>query len=229
MPRAVKTGSTSAPRKRAAPVRGRPKDLGKRLAVLEAAQELFARDGLEGTSMEAIARLAGVSKVTLYSHFTDKDALFREAVTQVCHTHNPPQQYELLSGQPLIERFTLIAEGFFDLITSDAALALCRLMAGNHERHRKLSALFWQAGPEHSIALLSTLLRTATEAGELKVANPEEAAGQFFCLIKGPYHLQMLVGATDSIPADERRRHIDAAVKLFLAAYSPEQKAAKPV
>ena len=211
--------------KRSTPL-GRPKDQDKRLAVLEAAKTLFSRDGLEATSMEAIAKLAGVSKVTLYSHFADKDELFREAVELVCRAHTPDTHYEFAAGQNLRERFTLIAEGFFDLIVGEDSLQLTRLMASNPERHRKLSALFWQAGPEKTIALLSKMLIAATESGELRVTNPSEAASQFFCLIKGPYHLQMLVGAIEAVSADERRQHIDASVDVFLRAYS--KVSAKP-
>ncbi|WP_083844645.1 TetR/AcrR family transcriptional regulator [Hydrocarboniphaga effusa] len=205
---------------REAPSRGRPKDQDKRLAVLESAKTLFSRDGLESTSMEAIAKLAGVSKVTLYSHFVDKDELFREAVEQVCRAHTPDTHYEFAAGQNLRERFTMIAEGFFDLIIGEDSLQLTRLMASSPERHRKLSALFWQAGPEKTIALLAKMLVAATDSGELQVTNPAEAASQFFCLIKGPYHLQMLVGAIEAVPAAERRQHIDASVDVFLRAYS---------
>ena len=50
---------------------GRPKDQAKRLAILEAAKTLFMRNGYEGSSMDAIAAEAGVSKLTVYNHFTD--------------------------------------------------------------------------------------------------------------------------------------------------------------
>ena len=59
---------------------GRPKDLGKRDAILDAAKRLFATHGFDGTSMDAIAKTAEVSKLTVYSHFGDKESLFREVV-----------------------------------------------------------------------------------------------------------------------------------------------------
>jgi len=60
-------------RKRAAhlgPERRRPQ-------VLDAALELFLRHGYEGTSMDAIARAAGVTKPVVYACFPSKDELFR--------------------------------------------------------------------------------------------------------------------------------------------------------
>ena len=59
-------------RKRAAhlgPERRRP-------LVLDAAHDLFLRNGFEGTSMDAIAAAAGVSKPVVYDCFASKDELF---------------------------------------------------------------------------------------------------------------------------------------------------------
>ncbi|MDB5529307.1 MAG: TetR/AcrR family transcriptional regulator [Devosia sp.] len=48
----------------------------KRRRILEAARFLVLRNGLRGTTMEAIAREAGIAKPTLYAQFADKDAIF---------------------------------------------------------------------------------------------------------------------------------------------------------
>lgn len=48
--------------------------------ILAAAVELFSRYGYHETEVEAIARVAGVSKGTIYNHFEDKHALFMATV-----------------------------------------------------------------------------------------------------------------------------------------------------
>ncbi|MDB5587466.1 MAG: TetR/AcrR family transcriptional regulator [Devosia sp.] len=48
----------------------------KRRRILEAARFLVLRNGLRGTTMEAIARETGIAKPTLYAQFADKDAIF---------------------------------------------------------------------------------------------------------------------------------------------------------
>ena len=55
----------------------------KREQILEAARNLFLRNGLRGTTMEAIAREAHIAKPTLYAHFADKDAVFLAIVEQL--------------------------------------------------------------------------------------------------------------------------------------------------
>ena len=48
--------------------------------VIEAAATLFSERGIEATSMDAIARISGVSKATIYRHWPDKDALALEVL-----------------------------------------------------------------------------------------------------------------------------------------------------
>lgn len=54
----------------------------RRDRILDAGQELFLRNGLTGTTMQAIARQAGVAKPTLYSYFPDKEAVYRGVLTR---------------------------------------------------------------------------------------------------------------------------------------------------
>jgi len=48
----------------------------RRAQLLDVARRVFARDGYRGTSMEAIAEAAGVTKPVLYQHFSSKHALY---------------------------------------------------------------------------------------------------------------------------------------------------------
>jgi AcrR family transcriptional regulator len=48
--------------------------------VLDAALKLFAERGIDATSMDAIAEASGVSKATIYKHWSDKDELCLEAL-----------------------------------------------------------------------------------------------------------------------------------------------------
>ncbi|MEL6930182.1 MAG: TetR/AcrR family transcriptional regulator, partial [Cyanobacteria bacterium J06600_6] len=45
-------------------------------AVLQGAMKEFLQNGYAGTSMDKVAKSAGVSKATVYSHFGDKENLF---------------------------------------------------------------------------------------------------------------------------------------------------------
>lgn len=62
---------------------GRQLNPERRQRILTAAEDLFLRNGLRATSMEAIARAAGVAKPTLYAYFRDKDVVFATLAERV--------------------------------------------------------------------------------------------------------------------------------------------------
>lgn len=61
----------------------RPRSRKAHNKVLDAAIELFAVRGIDGTSMDAIAEASGVSKATIYKHWADKDSLCLEVMIRV--------------------------------------------------------------------------------------------------------------------------------------------------
>src|SRR5438067_135513 len=48
----------------------------RRRRLLDCAQQVFLRDGYQGTTMERVAEATGVSRQTLYNYFDDKEELF---------------------------------------------------------------------------------------------------------------------------------------------------------
>lgn len=201
---------------------GRPKDLEKRAAILGAAKQLFPSLGFEGTSMDAIAAAAGVSKLTVYSHFRDKETLFVEVIRQKCEEQLLPEFFESSLRGSIRKTLLIIARGFFGLIISDESIGLMRmLMAEACKGSSRLPQLFWEAGPKRSNEMLEHLLATATKSGQLDVQDVHRAAGQFFCLIKGEHHLRRLIGCGEPISAAEVEWHIENVVDMFLRAYAP--------
>jgi AcrR family transcriptional regulator len=61
----------------------RPRSTEAHEKVLNAALELFAERGIETTSMDAIAQASGISKATIYNHWSDKEALLLEAMLMI--------------------------------------------------------------------------------------------------------------------------------------------------
>lgn len=195
---------------------GRPKDLVKRAAILDAAARMFTRFGFEGASMDQIAAEAGVSKLTVYSHFGDKEALFGEAVRVVCDSLMPDDLFVADPSAPLRSQLAGIARAFFTMITSEEALATHRMMMspGGDERLRHL---FWQAGPERVQRAFATFLEA--RAAELEIPDLARAARQFFALLKGDLHTRMACGLCERPSTADVDEHIAATVAMFLRAY----------
>ena len=200
---------------------GRPKDLEKRTAILEAAKHLFTTQGFEGTSMDAIAAAAGVSKLTVYSHYGDKETLFAQAVRGKCESLMPAELFHADTKGPLRKQLLAIARAFFDLITSEDAIAIHRTIVANAKTAPKLADLFWEAGPRRVQQGLESFLRVEAEAGKLDIPDLHRAATQFYCLLKGEVHARMECGCTEPFGQHEIDDHISATVDMFLRAYTP--------
>src|ERR1700727_2297222 len=56
----------------------------KRTQILRAARPILLRDGLGGTTLDRVAAEGGISKMTLYRHFPNKEALFEGLVIAMC-------------------------------------------------------------------------------------------------------------------------------------------------
>ncbi|TWI06118.1 TetR family transcriptional regulator [Luteimonas cucumeris] len=202
------------------PSPGRPKDLTKRAAILEAAKQLFTLHGYDGVSMDQIANEAGVSKLTVYSHFGDKDALFMEAIRVKCEEQMPADLFPADLKGPLRVQLTRIAQAFFALITSDEALSMHRMML-TQSSDMRVRQMFWQAGPQRVQEAFNEFLQARMAAGELVVPDIARAPSQFFCLLKGQLHMQMVSGLCARPGKREIDAHIDATVDLFLRAHEP--------
>jgi AcrR family transcriptional regulator len=55
--------------------------------ILQAARRVLLRDGISATTLDAVAREAGLSKTALYYYFPSKDALFFELVFGTLQAH----------------------------------------------------------------------------------------------------------------------------------------------
>jgi TetR/AcrR family transcriptional repressor of mexJK operon len=200
---------------------GRPKDLAKRQAILDAARELFLSNGYASTSMDAVAAAAGVSKLTVYSHFTDKETLFSSAVVATCEAQLPELFFELPEGAPIETVLMNIGRGFQALISSRESVNLHRLIMALGSQDPRLSQIFFEAGPMRILSEMEGLLTHIDHSGALRIDKPHNAAEHFFCLLKGAANFRLLLGCAGPLGAEAAEEHVEEVVKLFMRAYRP--------
>lgn len=75
-------GDTAGSGERAAPGRRLPRAQ-RREQILLAATEAFARSGFAATSLDDVAREAGVTRMVVYTHFESKTALYQAALDRM--------------------------------------------------------------------------------------------------------------------------------------------------
>ena len=154
---------------------GRPKDPGKRAAILDAAKRLFVSQGFERVSMDQIATEAGVSKLTVYSHFGDKDSLFTEAVRAHCEEGMPTTLFVAEPDTPVRERLIAIGNAFFSMIMTPEAIAGHRILCSPQIATSSMPAAFWEAGPQRVQESFAELLERRVANGELEIGDCQRA------------------------------------------------------
>ncbi|MDB5982696.1 MAG: srpR [Pseudomonas sp.] len=198
---------------------GRPKDLAKRQAILEAAKNLFLQKGYAATSMDAVAAEAGVSKLTVYNHFTDKETLFSAAVVARCEEQLPELFFEIPQAASVETLLTNIGRGFFALINSPDSLELHRLMVAQGTQDPKLSQIFFEAGPQRILNEMERFLTQIDQAGSLSIDNPRVATEHFLSLLKGTCNFRLLIGCGEQPDEHTAHEHVREVVSFFMRAY----------
>jgi TetR/AcrR family transcriptional regulator, mexJK operon transcriptional repressor len=183
--------------------------------ILDVATALFLDEGFEATSIEAIAKRAGISKRTFYHRFSGKEALFEAVVRRLVERWTPPFDNALLEAPSLAAALHQIAAYMLDVALTPQALALHRIMIAEGERFPGLARILYDLGQAAGIARIAHDLRQRAAAGEIGAIDADFAAEQFIMMtVTGPRRRAMGLG-TPLTPAG-RRRWIDATVRLFL-------------
>jgi TetR/AcrR family transcriptional regulator, mexJK operon transcriptional repressor len=194
----------------------------KRAAILEAAQQVFFANGFVGASMDQVAATAAVSKQTVYKHFSDKEALFREVVTNVVRARDGGIAPDFLStGEgPIGERLRSFARHFLKGVMQPNVLKLRRLVIGEAGRFPALGQSFYDLGHKRAAEQLAVALREVVAQEGLSLEDPELAAEHLLWLILSiPLNQAMLLGDDKAFTAAALDRYAGQGVTAFLRAY----------
>ncbi|MEH6390036.1 MAG: TetR/AcrR family transcriptional regulator [Sulfitobacter sp.] len=187
--------------------------------VLAGARQVFMSDGFEGASVDEIARVAQVSKATLYSYFPDKRLLFMEVANVECVRQS---RYALDSINPEDAPHKVLGQAgrhFLRFVTSTFGQQMYRLCVAESDRFPELGQRFYHSGPAVVRREMATYFLTAMARGELKIDDPLLAADQFGELCKADLFLRLTFGVIDTVKEEEIDRVVDSAVEMFMARY----------
>jgi AcrR family transcriptional regulator len=180
----------------------------RREALLEAAVGVFARYGFRKSSMDEVARAAGVSRQGLYLLFADKEELFRKALNFKLARQLSAAVLALSQvGEPLEARLIAACDEwagqYIGTMGADAADLMCAstTLAGDTLAHHVAQ---FQKALAHAIEL-SPLADFCTAAG----VSPADAATALHATARG-----LKLGARSR---QEFTRGMTAAVRMFCA------------
>jgi TetR/AcrR family transcriptional repressor of mexJK operon len=188
----------------------------KRHAVLEGAKSVFLRHGFGGASMDDVAAAAGVSKMTVYRHFANKEALFAGLIGELCEQMFDGALTEGLDDLPPEEALRRFARGFARTVFDPATLGLHRIVVAESGRFPHLGQLFYASGPERNIAALAAYFDAKKGDPRLEIDDPRRAAEEFLEVIRGYAHLRLLLGVDRAVDGRALDRRIGRAIARVL-------------
>ena len=199
--------------------RGRPANEALGQTIVDAACELFVELGFQATTLDKVAQRAKISKLSIYRHFENKEALFSAAIAAHCHQFAPLALSEGVDGSAEDQLMAMGSSLLRTLLSPDARSVEAMIMA-DKTNQKSLSKLHYEAGPAHVIAQIEALLRQLHAKALLNVPDPLRSARLFAALFKGSDLL--MIARFDQARAEDDKEiesYCRSAVAMFIAAH----------
>jgi TetR/AcrR family transcriptional repressor of mexJK operon len=193
----------------------------KRRQMLEAAAELFMAHGYGTVSMDAVARVAGVSKATLYAHFASKERLFATMVDEVSRRNTAGEEMFPDAVEDIAEVLRTIGGRGIRFLLQERTLAIYRMVLAECARFPELGAAFMANGPQSFRDRLAGWLAAQTAAGHLAAGDGQIASEHFLALIKSGVFMRATLGLPPAPDDAEIDFTVGAAVDTFMKAFGP--------
>jgi AcrR family transcriptional regulator len=204
------------------PTRAEATELEDRLR--RAAVDTFLAKGFDGTTMEAVAAAAGITKRTLYAKYPDKRTLFAKVLPWAMSSlrwDDTVADNTDDAGDDLRAALLTIARAAAARVVDPQVVQLSRIAMTEAHRFPEFSeaahSLTWSPRLRSVVALLER----HAGLGNVVVADPELAAEQFLAMVSSFPALLAAFGLRRD-PEDEER-HIQHAVTLFLSGILPRE------
>jgi AcrR family transcriptional regulator len=200
--------SESSPRPRRNPSLREEQVAQTRAALVEAGRDLFGRQGYTATSVEDLAREAGVTTGALYHHFPTKTALFETVFEQV-HTRLLTGSADAAAQAP--DEIAALGLGFEAFLDGMLVPEVQRILVTDAPAVLGL-ARFTELDERYALATIAAELRAAADAGRLRVDDPDTLARLLLgALTRG----SMLIAA--AVDPRQARDAVVQALRVLLA------------
>jgi TetR/AcrR family transcriptional repressor of mexJK operon len=185
--------------------------LENRQRVLKAATDSFLTHGY-GSSVDAIARRAGVAKQTVYHHFPSKDRLFKEVARDLAMS-----VLVELEGADVRAALLRFATAYRARALGDEGIATFRTLVPTVPRFKALAKAMYANTAGELVERLAHYLETAMKDGRLRRDDSVLAAEMLMSMLVGVDRVKRLFGVGNGLEKDARRA--TRIVDCFLRAY----------
>jgi TetR/AcrR family transcriptional repressor of mexJK operon len=186
-----------------------------RSRVLRAATSAFLAHGYR-SSVEQIARRAGVAKQTVYHHFPSKDLLFKDVARELAR-----RVLIELEDAPRDLRGALIAfgEAYRGRALGAQGIATFRTLVPEIPRFRALARAMYAASAGEMARRLAQVIGRAMDEGRLRREDPRFAAELLLGMLVGHDRIKRLFGV--ALAEESEAARTARIVDCFLRALTP--------
>ena len=191
--------------------------------ILDSALRVFAEMGYSGTTMDAVAAEAGLTKPTLYSYFPSKESLFQAMM--LGKRDRMLDVFEHPSPEGMVQDLYTFAWDYADTVMRPDLLSLARLIIGEVQRFPEIGRAYQASGPDHLLRGIMRYLADRRDEGLLVFEDAELAAQDLWGLILSAPRTQALYMPDSPPDRATLARYIDNGLRVFLKAYSTAAEA----
>jgi AcrR family transcriptional regulator len=191
--------------------------------ILDAARRLFLENGLAGTSIDEIARLAQAGKPTIYARFATKEALFAAVVARNAAKVRAGFGSQAPTGATIEERLANVGANVLKGFLVSDTIDFMRLSVAEARRFPQLAGAGRMARERGAQAVARVLseLAQSDEIRAFPALAPEcvETTTQFFLdLVVVRFLMRALFGEDLKSLRAQIDTHVASSVAFFLAA-----------
>jgi AcrR family transcriptional regulator len=199
--------------------RGRPPsrtDEETRAVIYDAARHEFAGSGFAATSMESVAKRAGVSTKTLYRLIPNKAALFEGTLTNRMDRFVSVVRLRARDGSNIEAALREALLVCADLMLAGEVIALQRMLLAESDKFPDIAETFYKSAMQRTVATLGKWLRAQQQRGLIQLDDADAAAGMLLGMLAFEPQRAVMFGHKAAPTREELERRARDCAVLFL-------------
>jgi AcrR family transcriptional regulator len=199
--------------------RGRPQlrpDDETRRMIYEAARHEFAGNGFAATSIETVARRAGVSTKTLYRLLPNKAALFEGMVSDRIDRFVSEVNLRAADHADIEQALAAALIACAELALDEETIALQRMLLQEAGKFSDIAGMFYKNAIQRTGVALAEWLRVQQKRGLIALDDVDEAAGMLLGMATSAPRRAALFGGVPLPSRSQIKARARACAKLFL-------------
>lgn len=186
-------------------------------SIINAASKIFLTVGYERTTLDMIAKEAGVSTATLYKHFPTKQTVFGEIMKAAWNVEI--KFTDAVDNDDIATKLIIIGNKYASLLRQPNIEALFRVIIAEAQRFPELGQELYRRGKEPFLKNLHSFLQTEVTNKRLEIEDIPLAVRQFLGMINDLIFWPKFLITDLEISDAEVERVIVEATETFIARY----------